>query len=144
MKVNLLMVSRRSAREAVIGLVFELGFHSSEDTAEEILATARAEREIPEDSYIDTCFLGICGKLSEIDSEIEKHSCGWRVERISRVSLAVLRLAVFELLYAEPRLPYSIAINEAVELGKKYAEDGSASFVNGVLNSIAKSNGCEA
>ena len=138
------MLSRRNAREAVIGLVFELGFQTEEYVPADILATARVEREIPEDDYIDSCFMGICANLSALDSEIEKHSSGWRVDRISNVSLAILRLAAYEMLYCEPRLPYSIAINEAVELAKQYAEDGAAPFINGLLNSLAKSNGCEA
>ena len=138
------MLSRRNAREAVIGLVFELGFHTEDYSPADILATARVEREIPEDEYVDACFTGICENLSSIDAEIEKHSSGWRVDRISRVSLSILRLSAYEMLYCEPRLPYSIAINEAVELAKQYAEDGAAPFINGLLNGLAKANGCEA
>ncbi|MBQ7010919.1 MAG: transcription antitermination factor NusB [Clostridia bacterium] len=138
------MLSRRSAREAVVGLIYELGFHSSDENVNDIIATAREERDIPVDDYIDSCYFGICSNLQRIDEEIEKYSSGWKVDRISKVSLAVLRLAVFELIYAEPKLPYSIAINEAVELCKQYAEDGAASFVNGLLNTLAKANGCEA
>lgn len=138
------MLSRRNAREAVIGLVFELGFHTEDYVPADILATARTEREIPEDDYVDSCFIGICANLAALDGEIEKHSSGWRVDRISRVSLAILRLASYEMLYCEPKLPYSIAINEAVELAKQYAEDGAAPFINGLLNSLAKANGCEA
>ncbi len=138
------MLSRRNAREAIIGLVFELGFHTEDCDPAVILTTARVEREIPEDEYVDSCFAGICENLKAIDAEVEKHSSGWRVDRISRVSLSILRLAVFELLYCEPKLPYSIAINEAVELAKQYAEEGSAPFINGLLNSLAKANGCEA
>ena len=88
--------------------------------------------------------IGICENLAAIDEEIEKHSSGWRVERISGVSLSILRLAAYEMLYCDPKLPYSIAINEAVELAKQYAEDGAASFINGLLNSLAKANKCEA
>ncbi len=138
------MLSRRNAREALIGLLFELGFHNDDYIPADILATAREEREIPEDDYVDSCFAGICEKLAALDAEIEKHSSGWRVDRISRVSLAILRLAAYEMLYCEPKLPYSIAINEAVELAKQYAEDGAAPFINGLLNSLAKANGCEA
>lgn len=138
------MLSRRNAREAIIGLVFELGFHNGEYAPDAILATAHLEREIPEDDYVDSCFIGICENLAAIDEEIEKHSSGWRVERISGVSLSILRLAAYEMLYCDPKLPYSIAINEAVELAKQYAEDGAASFINGLLNSLAKADNCEA
>lgn len=138
------MISRRNAREAVIGLVFETEFNKEGFDPAEIFAVAVKQRELPEDDYVKTCFFGICDKLTEIDGEIEKHSSGWRVDRISKVSLAVLRLAVYELLFAENKLPYSIAINEAVELAKLYAEDGAASFINGILNALAKANNCEA
>lgn len=138
------MISRRNAREAVIGLVFETEFNKEGFDPAELLEVAIEERELPADDYVKTCFFGICGKLTDIDAEIEKHSSGWKVERISKVSLSILRLAVYELLFAENKLPYSIAINEAVELAKLYAEDGAASFVNGILNALAKANNCEA
>ena len=99
------------------------------------------EREIPEDAYVDSCFIGICDNLVAIDAEIEKHSSGWRVDRISGVSLAILRLATYEMLYCDPKLPYSIAINEAVELAKRYDTDEAPAFINGVLNSVARSLG---
>ena len=139
-----IMQSRRLAREAIIGLIYELSFHDATEKPEDILADARAARGIPEDEYVDACFLGIADRLPELDEMIEKYSSGWRVDRISLVPRAILRLAVYELLFAEPRLPYSIAINEAVELAKAYAEDGAAPFVNGILNTVAKENGCEA
>jgi len=138
------MLSRREAREAVVGLAFELGFHGSDTDPQEILENAKCERNIPDDPYIEERFMGICNNLTQIDSEIEKHSSGWRVDRISRVSLAILRLAVYEMVYASPKLPRSIAINEAVEICKTYAEEGAAPFVNGILNTLAKANGCEA
>ena len=138
------MQSRRQAREAIIGLIYELSFHDATEKPADILADARAARGIPEDEYVDACFLGIADRLPELDEMIEKYSSGWRVDRISLVPRAILRLAVYELLFAEPRLPYSIAINEAVELAKAYAEDGAAPFVNGILNTVAKENGCEA
>ncbi|MBQ7172192.1 MAG: transcription antitermination factor NusB [Clostridia bacterium] len=138
------MQSRRAAREAIIGLVYERGFHDPAETPEEIFRLAAEEREIGDDPYITACFFGICGHLDEIDKKINEYAEGWSTERISAVTLAILRLAVYELLYAKERLPYSIAINEAVELAKAYAEDGAAPFLNGILNTLAKANGCEA
>ncbi|MBQ4298023.1 MAG: transcription antitermination factor NusB [Clostridia bacterium] len=138
------MQSRRSAREAIIGLVYERGFHDPAETPEEILALAEEQREIGKDPYISACFFGICAHLDEIDKNINEYAEGWSTERISGVTLSILRLAVYELLYASEKLPYSIVINEAVELAKSYAEDGAAPFLNGILNALAKANGCDA
>jgi len=138
------MQSRRQAREAIIGLIYELSFHDGAESPSDILREARMARAIPADGYVDSCFLGIAERLPEIDRMIGEYSSGWHTDRISLVPRAILRLAVYELLYAEPRLPYSIAINEAVELAKAYAEDGAPAFVNGILNAVAKANGCEA
>ena len=132
------MQSRRLAREAIIGLIYELSFHDATEKPEDILADARAARGIPEDEYVDACFLGIADRLPELDEMIEKYSSGWRVDRISLVPRAILRLAVYELLFAEPRLPYSIAINEAVELAKSFGENESSSFINGILGKLAR------
>ena len=76
-------------------------------------------------------------KLAEIDARIDEFSHKWSRNRISRVALAVLRLAVYEMLYEED-IPVSVAINEAVELAKKYGGDEDSSFVNGVLGGISR------
>lgn len=78
----------------------------------------------------------MCEKQAEIDPVIEKYSVGWKIARMSKVAVAVLRLAVYEILYTET--PVGVAINEAVELSKKYASKEDCAFVNGVLGSVAK------
>lgn len=76
---------------------------------------------------------------SEIENEISKNlKSGWSLQRISKIDMSILKIAIYELLYK--KTPYKVAINEAVELAKKYGEDSSASFINGILASIVKNN----
>ena len=75
----------------------------------------------------------------DIENQISKNlKSGWSIERISKVNISILRIAIYEMIYG--KLPYKVVINEAVELAKKYGEEASASFINGVLASVVKDN----
>lgn len=87
-------------------------------------------------------YFQIIDKLPEIDKIIEEVSSGWRINRMGKVDLALLRLAVFEL-YFDEEIPTGVAINEAVELAKAYGQDSSPSFVNGILAKAVKAKGTE-
>ncbi len=127
-------MSRREAREAVFALLFETEFDASRDPAE-ILALAREDRELGEDSYVENTYLGIIAQRGVLDILLGKFSNGWKTDRMSRVSRAVLRLATYEMLYL-PDIPSNVSLNEAVELTKKFDDPKARAFVNGVLNSI--------
>ena len=132
---NASQTSRRKAREAVLGLLYEMEFHP-EETAEEIFDRAVLDRDIDsEDKYIRQVFFGVYEKLEAVDAIMERHAKGWRTGRLSRVSRAVIRLGVYEMGYVSD-IPNTIAINEAVELIKKFGEDKARGFVNGVLNAV--------
>jgi len=88
-------------------------------------------------AYIRRAALGVYEHAAELDEYIEKYAKNWRVARISRVAVAVLRLAMFEVLYM-PEIPDAAAINEAVELMKKYEDQETVSFVNGILGSFIR------
>ena len=89
--------------------------------------------------YILDTAKGVENNLNKITSEIEKNlKQDWKIERISKVTLAILKLAIYEILYAN--IPFKFVINEAVELAKKYGEDTSPQFVNGILASVVKEN----
>ena len=89
--------------------------------------------------YIKTAVLGVLDKKSEIDEDIKNNlTKGWKIERITKVSLAVLRLAIFEIKYIED-VPTNVAINEAVEIEKKFDNPDNSAFVNGVLAGFIKS-----
>ncbi len=127
-------LSRREAREAVLGLLFETEFRADESSTE-IFAISVEDREIPADAYVEKAYFAIAEHREEIDAMIGNHAKGWKTSRLSKLSRSVLRLAVYEMLY-ETEIPYSVSINEAVELTKKYDDEKARPFVNGVLNSI--------
>lgn len=130
-------ISRYKMREQAFLLSFEMLFSDSD--ADELADNACDARDEFLSDYALECARGVMDKADELDAEISRHlKSGWKVSRISRVSLAILRLALYEMLYRD-EVPVSVSINEAVELAKKYSVEDDSSFVNGVLGSIAKS-----
>lgn len=140
-------MNRRTAREITLCLLFNFSFNS-EEKPDELLElylqyfpdaeNGIIPEEIRNDKYISKTYFGVTQKLSEIDALIGSASENWKPERISRVSRSILRLAVYELLYIED-IPEKVSINEAVELAKRFDEESSYTFVNGILGNIVKS-----
>ncbi|MDD6479130.1 MAG: transcription antitermination factor NusB [Oscillospiraceae bacterium] len=128
-------MTRKEAREEAFILIFEKIFNDAEPA--EILEIAAEVRDLVPDDYINQVFLGVYDKKEELDALIEEKAIGWKIGRISKTSLAILRLAIFEIKYIDS-IPESVSINEAVELCKKYATKEDASFVNGILASVLK------
>ena len=128
---------RRASREAVLALLFETEYHE-DDTPEAILTRAAEARDVDtKDRIIRKEYYAIMERLPEIDALLGRHAKGWRTDRLSRVSRAILRLGAYEVVFAE-KIPAPIAINEAVELAKKYDDPKARAFINGVLNAIKK------
>ncbi len=127
-------LNRREAREAVFELLFETEFKNDEPR-EDIFALSTNHREIEENAYIRGTYFGVCEHLAELDELINRHSNGWKANRISRVSRSILRLCIYEMLFCED-IPANVSINEAIELCKRFDEEKARSFVNGVLNSV--------
>ncbi len=127
-------MTRREAREILFGLLFESEFRGDE-SAQQIYSTSAENREICDDAYIKDAYFGIFEKKDEIDAIIGEHSNGWKTHRLTNVSRSVLRLCVYEMLYKDD-IPYSVSINEAVELTKKFDDERARPFINGVLNSV--------
>ncbi len=133
-------MKRSELREQVFKLLFRVEFNSMEEMAEqEELFTETSDSEIlTEDAnYIRDKYEHIAEKLSEIDEAINKETTGWNTNRIAKVDLTILRLAIYEIKY-DDSVPTGVAINEAVELAKKFGQDGSPAFVNGVLAKFAQ------
>ena len=128
-------MTRREAREAVFGLLFESEFHNNE-SPETIYSISAENREIPEDLYIRGVYFGVMEHLPELDASIEKHAKGWTIARMSRVSRTVLRLAVYEMTYMRESVPMRVSINEAIELSKKFDSEKARGFINGILNAV--------
>ncbi|MDO4523175.1 MAG: transcription antitermination factor NusB [Eubacteriales bacterium] len=129
-------MSRREIREQIFKLLFLLEFYRGEELNEQAeLYLNEVEEVAPseqESEYIRAKFHKIEEKLSELDEVLSKASTGWKLNRMGKVDLAILRLAAYEIKEDED-IPVGVAINEAVELAKKFGGDDSPAFVNGVL-----------
>lgn len=129
-------MTRREEREQAFILLFEKAFNAETEIAE--LYDFAIENEVITGSdFVKSLLFKAWENVENIDSVIEKYSVGWKLSRISKVALAVLRLAICEMLYFDD-IPAGVSINEAVELCKKYAAKDDAAFVNGLLGSASK------
>ena len=130
------LMTRSQSREQAFALLFEKSFNPETDM-EDIITLSLENDIIEPDEFASMLAQTAWDKLFSIDDIIEKYSKNWKKHRISRVALAAMRLSVCELMYI-PEVPVGASINEAVELCKKYATADDASFVNGVLGSVAR------
>ena len=144
-------MNRSTAREIAVHLTFALAFSS--ESAEDLLAreltperfVLRAKdgplyAEFPgegELAYVTRLARGVGGHGAELDGYIEKYAKGWRFSRIDRVASAIMRVTMYEILYM-PDVPNKVAINEAVEIAKKYLDDDVVKFINGILGSFVR------
>ena len=129
-------MTRHESRELAFILVFEKSFQP-ETTVIELIENALELELFPQNAFAENLARKVYENIEEIDKLIDENLVGWSAKRISKASRAVLRLAVCELMYS-PDLPVGVAINEAVEIAKKYATTEDGSYINGVLGSIAK------
>lgn len=137
-------MSRKAARELVMKMIFQMDLSNS--TSQEIITMIEEENEIKDleeqKEYIFDCIKGVETNKSKIDEYIEKYSKGWKINRIAKVDLAIMRLAIYEMLNRED-VPNAVAIDEAIELAKRYGGDNSPAFINGILGNIIKEIGNE-
>lgn len=128
-------MNRKKEREQAFYLIFEKCF--SDENIENILEIAQECRDFESTEYIKTVFTGVYNNVDEIDAIISKYSTGWKIDRISKVSLAILRLAIFEIKFLED-IPSGVSVNEAVELAKEFGLSEDASYVNGLLGAYIR------
>ncbi len=130
------MITRSEQREQAFILIFEKSFSGETELSE--LYELALENEIVTDSeFTKALAFTTCENIGDIDPIIEKYSKGWKLNRISKVALAVLRLAICEMKYFDD-IPVGVTINEAVEICKKYASKDDYAFVNGLLSTVSK------
>ena len=132
-------MNRSEIREQAFKLIYSLEIQKKEPLEEQIELYIEANDITNKNAveYIKDAILGIEKNREEIVEKIENNlKSEWKIDRISKVDLAILKLAIYEIKYKE--IPFKIVINEAVELAKKYGEDSSKNFVNGILASIVK------
>jgi len=132
-------MKRRELREHIFELVFRVEFNSQEEMPEQIRLFFEDMEELEEKDqiYMEEKYSRIIEKLPEIDQLISDTAEGWKLSRLGKVDLAILRLAIYELKYDED-VPTGVAINEAVELSKKFGGDESPVFINGILGKLGK------
>ena len=127
-------MTRKEARETAMCLLFEQDFREGE-TPSEIYEISAQNREITDDEYLRRVYFGVNDNLERIDEVIGAHAKGWKTDRMSHVSRAIQRVAVYEMLF-EKDIPAAVSINEAIELSKKYDDEKAKRFINGVLNAV--------
>ena len=144
-------MTRANARELAVHLIYSRDF--TDEAPERVIATRlereyyknlAAENEIYTDrpsnaqqAYLDCVVSGVANRADELNAEIQKYSISWDVSRISRLTRAIMQLAIFESLYVDD-VPVGVAISEAVRLSKKYDGDDTGAFVNGILGAFAR------
>ena len=132
-------MTRKEARNQAFVLIFEKSINN--ESVDDILEAAKECRQFveDEDGYTVKVFNGVFDNIDEIDSIIADNiSKGWTINRISKVSLAILRLAIYEIKYMD-EIPDAVSVDEAVELCKTYSVQDDAAFVNGVLGTVIRS-----
>ena len=129
-------MDRKIARAHAMKLIYEweMGGDGGEDTRLNLLEIQPDDENKP---YVDELVAGVQAHADEVDRLISAHATGWSLERITRVDLAILRLAAYEMKFGGT--PSAVAIDEAVEMAKKYSTEKAGTFINGVLGAIMRS-----
>lgn len=145
-------MTRSDARELALHLIYSRSFTGAEPEEEmsrrldkQYYACLSEENPLYAErpsrgqmAYVDTVVIGVANRESELDALIARYAIGWDVSRISRLTRAIMQLAIFEILYIKD-VPTGVAISEAVRLAKRYDGDDTGAFVNGILGSFARS-----
>lgn len=132
-------MGRREQREHIFKLLFMAQFNSAEEMPEQLSLYFESVTQLDENDqiYMEEKYRHVLEHLDEIDELLNEYSKGWKTKRMSRVDLTALRLAVYEIKY-DTDVPVGVAINEAVELAKRFGGEASGSFVNGILGRVAE------
>ena len=132
-------MKRSAIRELAFQLIYSLEIQKAENLEEQIDLYLECN-DVEEDEakeHIKDAIIGIKENIEEIQKLIEKNlKADWKIDRISKIDLSLLKLAIYEIKYK--KIPYKVAINESLELAKKYGEDNSKNFINGILASVVK------
>ena len=145
-------MTRANARELAVHLIYGRDFTGEEPEevvsirlAKEYYAKLSEENEVYAErpsraqmAYLDKVVSGVANRAEDLNAQIQKHSIGWDISRISRLTRAIMQLAIYEILYVED-VPVGVAVSEAVRLAKKYDGDDTGSFVNGILGAFSRS-----
>ena len=132
-------MNRRKSREAAMKLIYEMQI--KKEGFEEIIENFKEHTE--EDTseldleYIENSLKGVTENIEVIDATISKHLINWKLERLSKIDISILRLAIYEITFEED-IPNIVCVNEAIELAKEYSQDITGAFINGVLGRLVE------
>ncbi len=132
-------MKRSAIRELTFRLIYSLEIQRTDDLEEQIELYIQCNEVEDNEAkeYIKDAIIGIRENINEIQGLIEKNlKADWKIDRISKIDLSLLKLAIYEIKYK--KIPYKVAINESLELAKKYGEEASKNFINGILASVVK------
>lgn len=137
-------MKRRELREHIFELLFRVEFNDREEMPQQMQLFFESLPELSQEDqiYMQKKYEQIMDKLPEIDRLLGETAEGWKVSRMGKTELTILRLAVYEMTF-DADVPVGVAVNEAVELSKKFGGDGSPAFVNGILGKIGKTKAAE-
>ncbi|MPM92986.1 Transcription antitermination protein NusB [bioreactor metagenome] len=132
-------MNRRKSREIAMQLLFEMSINKEDCSfiIQNFKENADIDLKDIDFQYIERVLNGVQVNGKEIDSTIEKYLVKWKIERLPKMNLAILRMATFEILFEED-IPERVSVNEAIELAKAYGDDNAPSFINAVLNNLVK------
>jgi len=132
-------MGRRASREAAMKLLYQLEIQKGDRSEQVETALEDCSLTDNDKKYIRGIVDGVEEKTALLDSIIEKYAMGWKISRLSKIDLSVLRIGIYEILYRED-IPFSVSVNEAVELAKKYSNEDAGAFVNGLLAKVSKAD----
>jgi len=132
-------MGRRASREAVMKLLYQFEIQKNDRNEQIDMALEEESLTDNDKSYIRSIVDGVNEKLTLIDNIIEKKAMGWKITRLSKIDLSILRIGIYEILYCED-IPFSVSVNEAVELAKTYSNADAGAFVNGLLAKVSKAD----
>ncbi|EUJ31787.1 transcription antitermination protein NusB [Listeria floridensis FSL S10-1187] len=127
-------MKRREARERALQALFQMELN--EMTAEQAITNVMDEEE---DDYVKKLVFGVSEHKQELDQKIEAHLENWKLDRLNKVDLSILRVGAFEMLYLED-VPDRVSLNESIEIAKVYSDEKAGKFINGVLANIAQND----
>ena len=130
-------MGRKVARESAMKLLYQMEIN--DDFSQDAIKVYFENNsfKLDENEYINEVIKGINDNIEKIDSFIEKYSTGWKIKRIANIDLAILRIAIFEMIFKED-IPHQVSINEAIDVAKKYSTEESSKFINGLLGTFLK------
>lgn len=134
-------MNRKKSREYLMQLIYQMEI--TKESAGEVFDTFMENEEIDKRgidlTYIKSCLIGVMREKEIIDAKIESKLVNWKLNRVSKVNLAIARLSIYEMLmHKDEEIPAKVSINEAIELCKEFSDEKSVSFINGLLDKVYK------